>query len=594
MENRINIRLLPYYLRTIAYLRPGQIVSRAVREARRRLGGNPVRLSPETGGALDWGIPLKVGVVFPGCVQFDPRDIEKRRFRFLNDSIGPGSPVDWRCEKKSRLFRYHLHCFRYLQARGEMSPASVLSLLGDWIAQNPEGTVDAWDPFPISLRLVNWIKFLGRAGLSRSDLEPAARSAHRQALWLERSLEFDLMGNHLLKNAKALVFCGIFFGGRDGRRWLSKGIGLLGRELGEQILPDGGHFERSPFYHAMIVEDCLDLLNVCSQLEDRFAVDLCERLRKILPSMMGFLAGMTHPDLEIALFNDSVLGVEASPRELFDYYERLTGRLAPRPQAPAWSFPDSGYFVMAPGVGERMLIDCGPVGPEHQPGHSHCDTLSFELSLGGVRVIVDSGCFEYEDGEMRRYNRGNLGHNTITVDGENQSEVWSAHRCARRARPVYARLFSHPGGPLIFEGAHDGYRRLSGRPVHHRCIVYAAGCFLVDDRVEGGGAHAIVSHLHINPNLGVILNGRKALISSGQTLVATVSMIGPGELRKVSGWYSPEFGLKRSCAVLEARLAAVLPYRGGWLIEVLCDREGFRAGTDEQWPGLLSSFRPEV
>ena len=196
------------------------------------------------------------------------------------------------------------------------------------------------------------------------------------------------------------------------------------------------------------------------------------------------------------------------------------------------------------------------------------NSLSFELSLKGVRVIVDSGCCQYEDGEMRRYNRGNPGHNTLTIDGGNQSEVWGAHRCARRARPVYARLASHPDGTLLFEGAHDGYRRLRGSPVHHRRIAYAARSYLIEDRVEGEGVREIVSRLHIHPDLGVILRGSEAWIANGEKLLATVSPHGPGAVRKGSGWYSPEFGVKRSCVVLETGRREPLPYRGGWLIRV--------------------------
>jgi len=279
--------------------------------------------------------------------------------------------------------------------------------------------------------------------------------------------------------------------------------------------------------------------------------------------------GMTHPDGQIALFNDAAFGVEAPPGDLKAYYENLMNNEAPSPDGTAWSFPATGYFIMAPRDGERLFIDCGPVGPDYQPGHSHCDTLSVELSLGGLRVIVDSGCFEYVDGRMRRYNRGNFGHNTVTVDGENQSEVWGAHRCARRARPVYARMNSYADGTLVFEGAHDGYRRLPGKPVHHRRIVSAGRSYRIEDRIEGGGRHEILSRLHIHPGVGVNLKEDRAEIFRRHKLLATVSPCGSGRMQRRSGWYSPEFGLKEECAVLETCETTHLPYKGGWLVSVL-------------------------
>jgi uncharacterized heparinase superfamily protein len=563
----MNIRLLPFYFHTISRLRADQILARLLRQARLQLQIPPVSITSGLTEHLSC-VPLRVRVPFLRYSQFDSEDIERRRFRFLNESYQPCCRMDWRQEKSSRLWRYNLHYFQYLQTLDGIYPLSGLLLIRDWIEQNPAGTPDSWDPFPISLRLVNWIKYLSRIDLPLSGLQPLLPSVYQQALWLEHSLEYHLMGNHLFKNAKALVFCGIFFRGRDADRWLSKGIRLLNKELGEQILPDGGHFERSPLYHSMVLEDCLDLLNVCEHSTDHRLILLSHRLRKLLPEMMGFLVGMTHPDCQIALFNDAVFGIEAAPGDLRTYYEKLTGKEVPSPSGLAWSFPVTGYFIMSPRTGERLFIDCGPVGPDHQPGHSHCDTLSFELSLGGMRVVVDSGCFQYDDGEMRRYNRGNYGHNTVTIDGRNQSEVWGAHRCARRAHPIYARLNVNADGTIVFEGAHDGYRRLRGEPVHHRRVVSAARSYLIEDSVEGGGTHEIVSRLHIHPEVNVDLKENKAEIFCRSRLLATVSLCGPGRIEKRSGWYSPEFGLKKACVVLESCGMTPLPYRGGWLIRV--------------------------
>ncbi len=389
-------------------------------------------------------------------------------------------------------------------------------------------------------------------------------SAYLQALWLERSLEYHLLGNHLFKNAKALVYCGIFFKGKDAEKWLSKGIDILSNELGEQILPDGGHFERSPMYHSMILEDCLDLLNVCANKPHPGLRKLSGLLRGQLPSMMTFLSGMTHPDGRIALFNDAAFGIEAPPECLADYFLNLMEKSPPGMFDSSWSFPDSGYFIMAPRAGERLIIDCGPIGPDYQPGHGHCDTLSFEFSTGGQRVIVDSGCFQYEEGPIRQYNRGNSGHNTVSIDTMNQSEIWGAHRCAGRARPLYARL-ERSHGDIIFEGAHDGYRRLEGRPVHHRRIISSGNTYTIRDSVEGRGVHLVESRLHIHPALSVDLTSEGAVIKFREEFLAAISSMQPIEKR--DGWYCPEFGIKEPCCVLQISLpAACLPCDTGWII----------------------------
>jgi len=121
----------------------------------------------------------------------------------------------------------------------------------------------------------------------------------------------------------------------------------------------------------------------------------------------------------------------------------------------------------------------------------------------------------------------------------------------------------------VFEGAHDGYRRLPGEPVHHRRIVSAGRTYWIEDRIEGGGTHAIASRLHIHPGVGVNLKENKAEIFCRHKLLATVSPYGSGRMQRRSGWYSPEFGLMEECVVLETCETAHLPYKGGWLVSVL-------------------------
>lgn len=490
-------------------------------------------------------------------------------FRFLNEELSfSPEAIDWHPVAVGKLWRYNLHYFDYLMEAGR-SRESILILLDSWIASNAPGTVDAWEPFPLSLRIVNWIKLFITSDMRTTITDEWLDSLYDQTLWLEQSVEYHLMGNHYFKNGKALLFAGLFFVGPVAERWLGKGLQILSSEIEEQILSDGGHFERSPMYHTMILEDCLDLLNLCRNHSWRDLGIFFERLRLVTRAMIRFLLGMRHPDGEIALFNDAAIGIEPRPAELAAYYERLTGERIAAQTGDYWAFPESGYFVMAPAQGNRLIIDCGPVGPDYQPGHAHCDTLSFELSLRGRRVIVDSGCCQYLDGDIRRYNRGNVGHNTVTLDGVNQSDVWSAHRCARRARPICPDITLRDDGALHFAGAHDGYRRLSGRPVHHRSVVWHGKRLVVEDLLDGGGEHEVESRLHIHPGLTVGLHEDQVFIRDGSELLLTVASLGGEEIACDEGWYCPEFGLSLPCSVLSVRLRNVrFPSRCGWVMTI--------------------------
>lgn len=545
---------LPLYLRTVWHIKPRQLANFALRRV----------LPAATVAPYDGEIMLRQNEgMIPGIAR-NGMSGSQNQFRFLNIAkTFDLSQMDWSCREMSKLWRYNLHYFDYLHDP-EISPESIAKLINSWIELNPPGAEDAWEPFTVSLRMVNWIKLFLQPAYQNRVEKGWMKSLYHQALWLEKNIESHLLANHYFKNCKALVFAGMFFAGADAERWLKKGLRILSAELDEQILPDGGHFERSPMYHSMILEDCLDLLNLGLGTVDP---DLVSRLTEKCRVMLSFLVGMIHPDGQIALFNDAAFGIEPTYAELAEYFERLTGVKSEAPDAPCWSFPESGYFVMAPRPSDRLIIDCGPVGPDYQPGHAHSDALSFELSLQGRRVIVDSGCCQYVDGDIRRYNRGNAGHNTVTVDGENQSEVWGAHRCARRARPLYGRLEKREDGALFFEGSHDGYRRLAGKPIHHRRITWSGETCLIEDRVDGGGKHDLELRLHIHPALSVEVAAGSAVIRNGSEPLATITPLCGGRVETADGWYCPEFGVQQPCIVLTTRFSlAQLPFNAGWAI----------------------------
>lgn len=547
------------YFHTIRHLRPRQIASRLFKQFNtrfpRRVILSSIEISPMIGVIAPW-IGKRAG--HPG------------EFIFLNlrRKYTNSRSVDWRSSEMPKLWRYNLHYFDFLQDEGR-SLEDRGGLIEDWIVHNPAGTMDAWEPFPVSLRVVNWIKFFlhphNRGQLPANWLE----SLYRQTLWLEKNKEYHLLGNHLFKNTKALLFAGLFFQGKDALRWRHQALKLLKWQIAEQILADGGHFERSPMYHAMILEDCLDLLNIGGRKEDKASKTIWAVLLPVVQRMAAFLKGMTLPDGEIALFNDAAFGIEPPPKELFTYCERLTSKPIGDPDGAVWAFPETGYYVMAPRPGDRLIIDCGPVGPDYQPGHAHCDTLSFELTLGGRRVIVDSGCFQYEDGPIRRYNRGNAGHNTVTIDGANQSEVWGAHRCARRAKPRHAAIAAQTDGAIYFQGAHDGYKRLKGAPIHHRYVSWAGDRLLIADRIAGTGTHDLESRLHIHPDLKIEHTEHTLRIVDGHQPIMLVWTDGPGQVTVEKGWYCPQFNVKHPCSVLRLKLSGVpLPVCIGWVMHM--------------------------
>lgn len=478
-----------------------------------------------------------------------PSLTDPESFVFLNRQ-GLLSEIGWDGPEPEKLWRYNQHYFDDLNARD--APARLEwhhALLADWVARNPPGKGTGWEPYPTSLRIVNWVKW----ALAGNELPPEChQSLAVQARWLSRRLEWHLLGNHLLANAKALVFAALYFDGPEAEKWLARGTAILHRELGEQVLPDGGHFELSPMYHALALEDMLDLLNILDANAGALpptADALRDRIRERSPAMQRWLHAMSHPDGGIAFFNDAAFGIAPAAAGLDDYAGRL-GLAPARPPDPdpVVELPDSGYARLARGPAV-LIADLARVGPDYLPGHAHADTLSFELSLHGHRVLVNSGTSVYGDGRERLRQRGTAAHNTVVVAGSDSSEVWSGFRVARRARPLQVRV-ADEGGRLIAEGAHDGYRRLPGRPVHRRRWTLTERHLEIADEVTPAAPAEARFHLH--PAVEIVREGAfhgHLRLPGGETVRwrAEAAAIGVD----AATWH-PEFGssIANECLVL--------------------------------------------
>ena len=395
------------------------------------------------------------------------------RFRFLNQER---SPQGWNDEGIPKLWLYNLHYFEAPQD----------DLIRRWVVENPQGTGNGWESYPLSLRVVNWIKWVMQGGALGAECR---QSLATQADYLSRTIEYHLLANHLFANAKALVYAGLFFAGPDAERWLVTGLAILQQQIAEQILTDGGHFERSPMYHSIILEDLLDLVNLaraCPGLVPQQQVSAWEQATS---AMLTWLKQMSHPDGRIAFFNDATFGVAPEPHALHDYAARLG--IAPCPGR----LGESGYIRLEQ-EGTVVLFDAAPLGPDYQPGHAHADTLSFELSQNAARIIVNSGISEYEVGHERLRQRGTAAHSTVVVDGANQSEVWSAFRVGRRARPMDV-TSDHTN---TAEAAHDGYRRLPDPVIHKRRLQLTPNRLLITDQLQGRKTHQVETYFHLHPN----------------------------------------------------------------------------------------------
>ncbi len=478
---------------------------------------------------------------WPGEAYLEPATSNGQTFTFLGQTAR--FEGNWNDPAVPKLWLYNLHYQDDLNARGAEFRIDLCKHMVDaWIEGNPPLAGNGWEPYCLSLRIVNWVKFFSRLGSDRVK-ETWLQSLAQQADALEQQLEFHILANHLFANAKALVFVGSYLGGIQGDRWLRKGLKLMDREVPEQFLDDGAHYERSPMYQGTLLWDLADLVALCQ------ATPLAELEKRIKDWQMRFekglewLSAMTHPDGEISFFNDAAFGIAPGLADLTSYAHSL-GIAVVQAGSPkilrGRLLQESGFGVIDWPERHRLLADVAPVGPDYQPGHAHADTLSCELSLFGQRVLVNSGISQYGHDAERHRQRSTAAHNTVEVDGENSSEVWSGFRVARRARPFVVSL-RQQGERVAIEGSHDGFLRLPGKVIHRRRWCASECELVIEDFLSGRYQHAVANwHLHPDVTLESIDNDRWRLVLPGGRCALLSFDGGSGRLYD-SVWH-PYFG----------------------------------------------------
>lgn len=483
------VETLARYLHTVRYLKPVQLLNRISRTV----------------------LPLRAPVPAPSELTFRSLtpgfDRPGRRPAFRQggaEFFGRYHDIDfvqsWDVDDDD-LWQYNLHYFDDLwMAGGKASGVDHDRLINAWIDTQTDINGVGLAPYPTSLRIVNWCKYFW--SLPGEELTGRMlRSLAIQAATLERRIEYHLLANHLFANAKALAFAGAAFEGRFGTSLLQRGLRILDEQIDEQFLADGAHIELSPMYHNILAWDVLDLLALSRSAGLAALESRAGRFEDAARKSIAWSRHMTHPDGEVAFFNDAAIGVAPTTSEL----ERYAGRLGvaaagdpPASERSVWveDLRDSGYAVVRT-ADYKAILDLAEVGPPYQPGHAHADTLSFEMSVFGRRCVVNTGVSTYRIGDERDFERSTRAHNTVEVNGRNSSDVWAGFRVARRAVP-FDRKIRCDSDCCTVECAHSGYMAAPGNAVHARKWRFSRHAVSITDRVTGN-VRTAYAFLHFHP-----------------------------------------------------------------------------------------------
>jgi len=419
--------------------------------------------------------------------RFNPDSILKNNITLLNEIV-KFTPGKWKYEEQTHLWNFNLHYFeyaislgvRYKQTNDKKYYKKYRELYLDWLENNNTFHNDAWHPYTISLRIVNILVanelFSTCIKTDKDFYEKINKSLYWQFLFLEKNKELHLLGNHYFENIKTLYIASVYFNDQHRQKKYAKKIISV---IKEQVLPDGMHYELSFMYQNILVEGLLRVYQCC--LDYKFK----ETLKQYISLMLDASNFIEQKNNRLPLFNDSgedvaksIVSLNASAESLFDYTYKNNVK----------ALEYAGYYRLD-SDGYSVVIDCGKVGADEQPGHAHCDALSFELFVNGKPLIVNSGTYQYQS-KLRSYFRSTKAHNTLVINEHEQSECWAEHRVGRRIKNIRAEIRNNT--------CTGSFINIYGE-MHTRSIKFENNKFGISDFVKSKNLNSVEGFLHIDP-----------------------------------------------------------------------------------------------
>jgi hypothetical protein len=408
-------------------------------------------------------------------------------FYFLNENkVFSWNSINWNFADFGKLWVYNLNYFDFLES---CDLNNGFFLIKDYI-RNAADLKDGMEPYPTSLRIVNWIKLCVKHQVFPTDVLRFIRSDVDR---LQKKIEYHILANHILENACTLWISSIFF---NDHKLQKKASVLLEAQIKEQFAGDGFHYEKSILYHITLLSKLLDCFHMTpfnsnsnKNIEDLLKITLAEGAAKI----KWFMESHNFP-----MFNDCV------EQELPHINQLLQGIESAGIVIKEGNQNTSGYFKFFQND-FVAFANYSSIGPRYQPGHAHADTFSFVLYFKKKQIIVDPGISTYEACDIRDFERSTKAHNTISYNNENSSEVWSAFRVGRRAEVFDVKVSENE-----VTGWHNGYRHLGAK--HFRNLKVTEYGINIYDVIEERSGKNIISSIHFHPDVQLEISDNNILI----------------------------------------------------------------------------------
>jgi len=532
--------------------------------------------------------------------------VRGRRFTYYGRTVGFPGRIDWEPGGLPESWWLALGSLEEVVPLGvaaALAPTTdarrrwydvAAALVREWIGSVEPGQGIGWTLPALVQRIPN---FLYHHAFFAAELraDPAQRSALLRSLYAQtEALAAAVAGqpadHHLVQAGRALFMAGRFFDGMEARAWLEGGAALLWNQLRDQVHEDGGHAERNPAVHGVVLAAYLEFFSILQAAND----DVPPWARKRVKGMADFLTRLLHPDGEIALFHGAGIGLGRPARELLATAAVILHEpeLAPPGDLGIWpllivgevgrrthahlprrregaeprALRKSGFYVFPGEPGDVLLLD----GESTPNGDDN--VFGYELSIGGSRLVVDAG-IAADDEPWAEYFGSTRAHNVVSIDDAEQ-------RANGRPPAVSDVHWVVREGLVYFSGTHDGFARLAldMRLGHRRRIFCLPGRFwIVCDEILGGDAHELESFIHFHPEVALVARCRgqqSFLASRGDRASVQVVPAGTHEIRlaggvedaRPQGWYAARPGERRPAPVLSLLATARLPHVFGYAL----------------------------
>jgi len=427
------------------------------------------------------------------------------RYRFWGETVTSAEPP-WSDDAANFEWRATLHGFAWLADLAAIASEAAVerarSLLNSWLESQTRWHPLVWRADVMGERLHSWVAWAELLAPTGGDADARAallKSIARQTRHLRRAAAWEVTGIRRLQALKGLLAASLALGAGDGELdWVLR---LIEREANAQVLPDGGHAARSPAIQAAALRHLIDARAALRAARIEVPTPLQAAIDRAAPMLRFF----RHGDARLALFNDST---EQEPAYLDLVLARSECKGRPPPSAPMTGFErlHTGKSI--------VIMDCGVPASDALGGHPHAGTLSFEMSYGRERLIVNCGAYRGANSAWHAAMRTTAAHSTLVVADMPSSELDESGRLTRRARQINRERLEQDGSQLI-AASHDGYKSRFGL-VHARQLFLAADGedLRGEDRLTGPAGQGFAVRFHLHPQVQVSLtqDGSAALL----------------------------------------------------------------------------------